>query len=270
MSYGNREIGSNLSSRQMWGKKGLETLHSLSEAKSCQRLKPTSAYSTRDRPRYQEISLIFSAAPWPPAEASCPPCGQVTKGLWSPATETEAGGRGWWWYIHWFRNVLIYRTGHTSQCCPSSAKTLTPCVCDSRWPPWWVNFTPMVLPSAPHPGAHGIPAGTSLDHAPPRPQTGRSNRTMASHYGGGGDTVSWKNTCKHVVEMSPSMKWLIGYTKILNHDRMFWVWGKGQKRRRVGNGATFQIKRVVLFFFLLKCPFSLSIFFMWLHYYPVP
>ena len=94
MSYGNREIGSNLSSRQMWGKKGLETLHSLSEAKSCQRLKPTSAYSTRDRPRYQEISLIFSAAPWPPAEASCPPCGQVTKGLWSPATETEAGGRG--------------------------------------------------------------------------------------------------------------------------------------------------------------------------------
>lgn len=69
----------------------METLHSLSEAKCCQGLKLTSAYSTRDGAMYQEISLIFSAAPWLTAEASCQPCSQVTKGLRSPATETERG-----------------------------------------------------------------------------------------------------------------------------------------------------------------------------------
>lgn len=72
------------------------------------------------------------------------------------------------WCIHRFRDVLIYRTGHSSQCCP--AKTLTPHVCDSRWPLQWVNFTPRVMPSAPLPGANGTPAGTSSDRAPQDPK----------------------------------------------------------------------------------------------------
>lgn len=121
---------------------------------------------------------------------------------------------------------------------PSSIKTPMPHVCDSRWPPRWVNF-PTWLTSSP---AHGSPTGASSDCGFPRKQaevTEQCHVTM-----GGGETLHHERTLSCalwlLVEMLPPVRW--GTPKyIIRTGRLKFEW-KGRIGEEWETAPWFRIK----------------------------